>query len=110
VALFFDQQWFLRRLESFGLSKADLARAAGLTRDELDAVWKDQREVSSAEVASMAALLGVELTEMASRCGVSTPTPTSETAYGAAIATLTKRVEALELALATLLAAHNNRL
>ncbi|MBV9991257.1 MAG: helix-turn-helix transcriptional regulator [Alphaproteobacteria bacterium] len=75
MALFFDSQWFDARLAALGLSRAELGRALGLSDGQLAEVFKDQRELSADDVRLIAALLGVEAKEVASRAGVSTPMP-----------------------------------
>lgn len=71
VALFFDQDWFQARLAEVGQTHDALAGAAGLTVAELAAVWKDQMEITSEMVEGFAAVLGTDLHETASRCGIS---------------------------------------
>lgn len=100
MALFFDAPWFDGKLEERGLSREVLAAVAGLTPDELALVFKDQREVSAGQVAAFAELLGATPAEVASRAGISTPTPGQDA--GARIAALEKRVAALEAELARL--------
>lgn len=73
MALFFDQDWFRERLEDAGQTHDALASAAGLTVEELAAVWKDQMEVTADMVAGFASALGLDPGEVAPRCGVSTP-------------------------------------
>lgn len=73
MALFFDRDWFGRRLKAGGVTHDVLAAAAGLTMQELAAVWKDQRELSAAEVSAFAKVLGLDVKEVAKHCGVSTP-------------------------------------
>lgn len=73
MALFFDQDWFRARLAEAGKTHDILAAAAGLTVEELAAVWKDQMEVTADMVAGFARVLNVDAGEVASRCGVSTP-------------------------------------
>lgn len=73
MALFFDQDWFQARLTEAGRTHDALAGAAGLTALELAAVWKDQMEVTREMVEGFANILGTDLRETASRCGVSTP-------------------------------------
>jgi transcriptional regulator with XRE-family HTH domain len=75
MALFFDSQWFDARLGALGLARADLARALGLNGEQLAEVFKDQRELSAANVRLIAALLGADPKEIAGRAGVSTPVP-----------------------------------
>jgi hypothetical protein len=70
MALFFDQRWFSAQMEKAGLTKADLAQALGLTATELDAMWKDQREIHEREIGTMALLLGVSEDEVRTRGGI----------------------------------------
>jgi transcriptional regulator with XRE-family HTH domain len=101
MALFFDAEWFDARLAERGLSRDVMAAAAGLTGEHLALVFKDQREVSAAEVAAFAELLGVTAEDVASRAGVSTPAPGGGDA-GARILALEARVAALEAQVARL--------
>lgn len=73
MALFFDQEWFDRQLAALGKSRADLAARLGVSNTEIADIWKDQREISPAEVVIIAAFLDQSRAEIASRCGVSTP-------------------------------------
>jgi transcriptional regulator with XRE-family HTH domain len=98
MALFFDQAWFDARLAALSLTRAPVAAALGLTEGELAEVWKDQRELRSAQVTILAGLLGVTPEEVASRAGVSTPVPKSEPS----LADLAARVSRLEAELAAL--------
>jgi transcriptional regulator with XRE-family HTH domain len=75
MALFFDKTWFDAALARCHLQREDLARALGLGDRELAEIWKDQRELSAKEVATMAALLAVGPEEIAHHAGVSTPVP-----------------------------------
>ncbi len=94
MALFFDAPWYDARLAERGLSRAVLAAVSGISEAELALVFKDQREVSAAEVAVFAELLGVSPVEAATRAGVSTPVPGTDPL--ARIAELERRVAALE--------------
>ncbi len=100
MALFFDAEWFDARLGERGLSRAVLAAAAGLSEADVALVFKDQREVSAAEVAAFAELLGVGAADVASRAGISTPVPGEDPA--SRIAALERRVAALEAEVARL--------
>lgn len=100
MALFFDQCWFDARLRERGLEKAVLAAVSGLSEADLALVWKDQRELSAAEVAVFAELLGVTGAEVAHRAGISTPVPGADPL--SRIATLERRVAALEAEIARL--------
>ncbi len=75
MALFFDGDWFDQRLADRGLGRQALAAAARLSEADLALVFKDQRELSAADVAAFAELLGESAAEVALRAGVSTPTP-----------------------------------
>ena len=94
MALFFDQTWFDARLRERGLEKAVLAAVSGMGEADLALVWKDQRELSAAEVAAFAELLRVTGAEVAHRAGISTPVPGADPL--ARIAELERRVAALE--------------
>lgn len=94
MALFFDSQWFDARLKALGLVRADMARALGLDEEQLAEVFKDQRELSAASVRLIAALLGVDAKEIASRAGVSTPTPREDD--GPCDGTIEQRLARLE--------------
>lgn len=77
MALFFDQAWFDRKLQSLGFDRAIIASALGLTPEQVEEVWKDQRELSAREVATLSTLLQTDAAEIATRAGVSTPDPTN---------------------------------
>jgi transcriptional regulator with XRE-family HTH domain len=69
MALFFDQEWFDERLKAAGLSRAKMAQAAGMTADEVEMVFRDQRELEGFEVQAIARVLRVDPREVASRSG-----------------------------------------
>jgi transcriptional regulator with XRE-family HTH domain len=98
MALFFDSAWFDARLEASGLRRADVAAALGLTTEQLAELWKDQRELSAANVRALSTLLGAPAAEIASRAGVSTPVP-RETPSDA-LAHLNERLDRVERTLA----------
>jgi transcriptional regulator with XRE-family HTH domain len=98
MALFFDSAWFDARLEASGLRRADVAAAIGLTTEQLAELWKDQRELSAANVRALSTLLGAPAAEIASRAGVSTPVP-RETPSDA-LAHLNERLDRVERTLA----------
>lgn len=75
MALFFDSTWFDSRLAAMGLAHADVANALGLSREQLDEMWKDQRELSVKDVRLLAALLGTDVKEISERAGIATPVP-----------------------------------
>jgi hypothetical protein len=95
VALFFDKAWFDARLASLGLDRAALAQAGGASMANLDLMFKDQMEVSAAQVQAWAALLGETREQIALRCGVSTP-QTATLSDAQRIDALERRVMALE--------------
>lgn len=97
MALFFDAAWFDARLTERGLRRAVLAAVSGMSEAELGLVFKDQRELSAAEVATFAELLGVTPGEIAHHAGVSTPVPAVDR-----LAALEARVAALEAEVARL--------
>jgi hypothetical protein len=101
MALFFDADWFDARLAARELSRDVLAAAAGMSGEDLALVFKDQRELSAAEVAVFAELLGAQAAEVAAHAGISTPVPGQDDA-GARIAALERRVAALEAEVARL--------
>lgn len=98
MALFFNSAWFDARLEASGLRRADVAAALGLTTEQLAELWKDQRELSAANVRALSTLLGAPAAEIASRAGVSTPVP-RETPSDA-LAHLNERLDRVERTLA----------
>jgi transcriptional regulator with XRE-family HTH domain len=100
MALFFDSQWFEAKLAAVHLSRDDLARALGLSDSEIAELWKDQRELSTQDVALIANLLGVTATEVAYHAGVSTPVPAPANDLSARL----DRIEALLAEIKTLLA------
>lgn len=103
MALFFDSQWFDERLGSAGQSRDTLAVHMGLTRTDIDMIFKDQRELTHDEVGRLAAFIGAEIAEIVSRAGISTPNPAKAPASpGAELAALQTRVAQLEREVADL--------
>ena len=97
MALFFDAAWFDRRLAERGMSRAVLAAASGLSEADLMLVFKDQRELSAAEVALFAELLGASPAEIAYWAGVSPPVPaTPAESVETRLARVEARLERLE--------------
>jgi transcriptional regulator with XRE-family HTH domain len=74
MGLFFDQDWFDARLTARGLKRSALAQATGMSIDEVDMVFRDQRELDGQEVYAIARVLAVEPREVASRSGSAEPT------------------------------------
>lgn len=77
MALFFDRRWFDSRLEELGLVRDIVAGALQLSQVQVEEVWKDQRELSEAQVSTLAHLLNVTVEEIAHHAGISTPIPPS---------------------------------
>ena len=98
MALFFDTDWFDARLKEFGLKHTDVASALALTPEQVSDMWKDQRELSAADVRHLARLLCVSTEEIATRAGVSTPVPALEN--DEALDKLNERLDRLERTLA----------
>lgn len=69
AGLFFDQDWFDERLRATGQSRGTLAQAAGMSVDEVEMVFRDQRELAPPEVAAFARVLSAEPSEVADRSG-----------------------------------------
>lgn len=69
MGLFFDQDWFDERLKAAGLTRAHMARAAGMTADEVEMVFHDQRELAGPEVNAIARVLRADPQEVANRSG-----------------------------------------
>jgi hypothetical protein len=96
MALFFDSSWFDEKLAERGLSRSVMASVAGLSAEALELAFKDQRELTAAEVAAFAELLGANPAEVASRAGISTPFPGAPSDVERRIAALERRVAVLE--------------
>lgn len=73
MGIFFDQDWFDDRLKAAGLTHAAMAQATGMTIDEVDLVFRDQRELGSLEVHAIARILSADPREVANRAGVADP-------------------------------------
>ncbi len=102
MALFFDSAWFDGRLAAVHLSRADLARALGVSETGIAEIWKDQRELSARDVAIIAALLGASAADVATHAGISTPLPKPGDASDVGVAERLDRVERLLIELKNL--------
>ncbi|MGE0596431.1 MAG: helix-turn-helix domain-containing protein [Hyphomonadaceae bacterium] len=71
MALFFDAPWFDAKLAARGLTRADLASSAGLSREDLHRIVSNEREATGPELTAFAALLGADIVEISLKCGVS---------------------------------------
>jgi transcriptional regulator with XRE-family HTH domain len=69
MGLFFDQDWFEDRLKATGMTRSSLAQAAGMSMEEVDQVFRDQRELDEREVMAFARALSADPTEVATRSG-----------------------------------------
>tara|TARA_R110002110_G_scaffold95745_3_gene247315 strand:+ start:613 stop:981 length:369 start_codon:yes stop_codon:yes gene_type:complete len=91
MALFFDQDWFDRKLESLKHSHEDVAALLRLSPMQVAEIWKDQRELLPHEVSALARLLNSTPAEVADHAGVSTPVPSE--LEGADMATVMTRLD-----------------
>jgi transcriptional regulator with XRE-family HTH domain len=73
MGIFFDQDWFDDRLKARGLTHAAMAQAAGMSIDEIEMVFRDQRELEGPEVHAIARILAADPYEVANRAGVADP-------------------------------------
>lgn len=96
MALFFDQAWFDAKLAERGASREDVERLLQLSAAEVAELWKDQRELSGANVAALARFLGVSAVEVAKRAGVSTPVPQQGLDVQVQLAEMNERLTRIE--------------
>jgi len=73
MGIFFDQDWFDERLKAAGQTKGALAQAAGMSLDEVEMVFRDQRELEDGEVEAFARVLAADPAEVANRSGAPEP-------------------------------------
>jgi len=100
MALFFDSAWFDARLNAAGLSRDNVAAALGLTMEQVNELWKDQREFKPNDVRVLSLLLGATAEEVALRAGVSTPVPSDAPGSSAVLQELGERLTRVERSLA----------
>lgn len=86
MALFFDQEWFEARLAEAGLARDTVAAALGLSAEQVDEIWKDQRELTVDEVSILAALLGQPVEDVVNHAGIATPQPSAPQPSGRHVA------------------------
>ncbi|MBI1260522.1 MAG: helix-turn-helix domain-containing protein [Rhizobiales bacterium] len=96
MALFFDQSWFDERLARQGKSRDDVAEALRLSREAVDEIFKDQRELSPNQVTMLARVIGAPLDEVVSRAGIATPMPPAVVPAAPENAVLLAKLEAVE--------------
>lgn len=102
MALFFDQTWFDAKLAAVGASREDVGRLLHLTHEQINELWKDQRELTAQNVAQLARFLNTSPAEIALRGGISTPLPRDDKGLDERfdqLETKISRVEALLLEL-----------
>ncbi len=75
MALFFDQSWFDQRLVAVGATPDDICGLLHLSTEQVEEIWKDQRELLPHEVSALAGFLQASPGEVADHAGVSTPLP-----------------------------------
>ncbi len=92
MALFFDAAWFDAQLARLHLNRDHLGSMLGLDPAAVAELWKDQRELSAADVSVIAALFNVQPAEISNRAGISTPVPAP--AGDSAIAARLQAIEA----------------
>jgi hypothetical protein len=97
MALFFDQAWFDAQLARVSATRADIARLLGLQNEQVDEMWKDQREMSARDVALLGSFFNLSPHLIAEHAGVSTPVPDAMQPTEHAIIELKARVERLEM-------------
>ncbi len=106
MALFFDQEWFDKKLKQAGRTRDDVAAALRLVRAQVDEIWKDQRELTPQEVGILAELLHEAPAAVANKAGVSTPVPTAsktgDAALMAKLAEMDERLTRIERSIADL--------
>lgn len=73
MGMFFDSDWFDDQLRASGLTRASMAKAAGMTLDEIEMVFRDQRELERDEVRAIARVLRSDPEEVALRSGTGLP-------------------------------------
>lgn len=95
MALFFDRIWFDAHLDAIGLTRDDLAQRSGISRADLDLMYKDQIEVSADFVHAWSRIMGVDAEEIAKQCGF-IGRLSVKASVGEQIAALEARVSALE--------------
>lgn len=105
MALFFDQEWFDARLALTGSTREDLGRLLRLSTMDVSELWKDQRELSAADVLSISRFLNASVEEVARRAGVSTPVPQSADLVDERLAKVEIRLDRIEQAITDLLSA-----
>jgi transcriptional regulator with XRE-family HTH domain len=95
MALFFDQAWFDARLKDLGATRDDIAQLLRLSSEQVGELWKDQRELRTADVQALATYLKVTAAEVASRAGISTPVP-NEASADERLAEINERLTRIE--------------
>lgn len=98
MSLFFDAVWFDDRLAQRGLSRGDLAAAAGLERADLHRLFTNERAATAAELDAFARLLDADLVEVTLRSGVAARGTDADpdADHGARIESIEARLDAID--------------
>jgi transcriptional regulator with XRE-family HTH domain len=102
VALFFDHIWFDNHLEAIHLTRNELAQRSGISRSDLDLMFKDQLEISADILHAWSRIMGVTGAELAKQSGFRGSLE-RELSVDDQIADLRARVSALEVLVANLI-------
>jgi hypothetical protein len=100
MALFFDSDWFDRRLAARGIDRAGLALAAGVERGELHRIFTNERAPTVEEMAEFARVLETDVLEITIRCGVAVRQSASDAGAGERIESIEARLDAIDTWLA----------
>ena len=76
------------------MSREDVGAVLGLDEQAVAELWKDQRELTAADVSILAALFNVLPGEISDRAGVSTPVPGPAAQDSAAVLARLNAIEA----------------
>lgn len=96
MALFFDQEWFDAKLASVGATRDDIARLLQMTAEQVNELWKDQRELTALNVAKLARFLNASPDVIALKAGISTPVPPPEEQVQDRIKNVEMRLDRIE--------------
>lgn len=100
MALFFDADWFDRRLAARGIDRIGLAVAIGIERSELHRIFTNERSPAAAELAEFARVLETDLLEITIRSGVAVRESAPGADPGDRIESIEARLDAIDTWLA----------
>lgn len=100
MALFFDADWFDRRLAARGIDRVGLAVAAGVERGELHRIFTNERSPTAEEIAEFARILEVDILEATIRSGVAVRESAPDAAPADRIESIEARLDAIDTWLA----------